>query len=61
MVETDVGGNPENIKCDNQFNNQEFVDYFTSKGTRLCLVQPTGATIQERNHRKMVENFGFAP
>lgn len=33
----------------------------SSKGTRLCLVQPTGATIQERNHRKMVENFGFAP
>jgi hypothetical protein len=31
----DLGGYPENINCDNQFNNKEFVDFFTSKGTRL--------------------------
>jgi hypothetical protein len=31
MFENDFGGYPENINCDNEINNKEFIDYFTSK------------------------------
>ena len=31
MFENDFGDYPENINCDNEFNNKEFIDYFTSK------------------------------
>ena len=31
MFENDFGGYPENINADNEFNNKEFIDYFTSK------------------------------
>ena len=40
MFQNDFGGNPENINCDNEFNNKEFIDYFTSKGTRLWFSTP---------------------
>lgn len=34
-------GYPRNINCDQQFNKKEFVDFFTSKGTRLWFSQPS--------------------
>ena len=40
MFENDFGGYLENINCDNEFNNKEFFDYFTSKGTRLWFSMP---------------------
>ena len=40
MFENDFEDYPENINCDNEFNNKEFVDYFTSKGTQLWFSQP---------------------
>ena len=40
IFENDFGSYPENINCDNEFNNKEFIDYFTSKGTRLWFSMP---------------------
>jgi hypothetical protein len=35
-----LGGNPENINCDQQFNVPEFTYYFTKKGTNIYFSQP---------------------
>ena len=49
MFENDFGGILENINCDNEFNNKEFIDYFTSKGTRL-LLSTVDEPVQELSH-----------
>ena len=51
MFENDFGGYPENINCDNEFNNIQFIEYFTSKGTRIwfsTINQPHKNSVNER-------------
>ena len=53
MFENDFGGYPENINADNEFNNKEFVDYFTSKGTRIWSYQYHKNSVIERFWRTL--------
>ena len=52
IFDSDFGGYPQNINCDNQFNKKEFVDFFTSKGTHLWFSEP------EQPHKNtVIERF----
>ena len=52
MFENDFGGYPENINCDNEFNNKQFIDYFTSKGTHLWF-----STVNQPHKNSVTERF----
>ena len=52
IFDNDLKGYPQNINCDQQFNNKEFVDFFTEKGAHLWFSQP------EQPHKNaIIERF----
>ncbi len=53
IFENDFGGYPENMNTDNQFNRKAFIDFFTSKGTRLWFSLPD----QKNTKNSLIERF----
>ena len=53
IFDNTFSGYPENINCNNKFNNKQFIDFFTSKGTRLYFSQPV-----QPNKNSVIERWG---